>query len=67
MAKFAVTYVPNSFHSRKRVGKSRVDVINTVQDVRFQVAKSPKQVERVYEIVYSTESDSRKVVDVREV
>lgn len=69
--KFAVTAVPISRNTRRRVGKARVEIIDTSQNEMFANCDTAQSIERVYESFWNNtnphSSDIVKVVDVREV
>ena len=65
--KFQITYVQMSRQTRKRIGKSITESINTDVDKRALGARTPADVERRFEGFYKKNSDyDMKVVDVRE-
>lgn len=61
MKKWLVTFVAMDVRSRRRVGKSKVDVVETEQ-------MGPAEVEAHYEAMHRhpLQRDFRKVIDVRE-
>jgi hypothetical protein len=69
--KYAVTAVAISRRTRRRVGKARVEIIDTSQNELFARCDGPQSVERVYETFWNdlnpNSPDTVKVVDVREV
>lgn len=69
--KFAVTAVAISRSTRRRVGKSRVEIIDTIDNLLFKECHTPKDVEEKYEAFWNdlnpNSPDTVKVVDVREV
>jgi hypothetical protein len=69
--KFAVTAVAMSRATRRRVGKARVEVIDTKDNLMFRTSKTPADVEAVYESFWNdlnpNSEDVVKVVDVRRV
>lgn len=69
--KFAVTAITISRMTRRRMGKSRVELVDTDSQILFQKTKDPLVVEQVFEKFYN-ELHPRshglvKVIDVREV
>jgi hypothetical protein len=71
--KFLVTAVTLSRLTRRRRGKARTEVIDTLTDLRYRVTRDgapitePKDVERCYEHLHEEFGQIVKVVDVREV
>lgn len=69
--KFAVTAVTMSRRTRRRVGKAKVEIVDTSKDVFYGGTSNPTIVERLYEQFWNdcnTDTvDVVKVVDVREV
>lgn len=71
MMKFAVTAVAISRKTRKRVGKARVEIIDTLSNTFFDGVTEPAAVEARYESFWNdlnpNSPDTVKVVDVREI
>lgn len=69
--KFAVTAVAMSRKTRRRVGKSRVEVIDTVENQLFRNLRNPENIEKAYESFWNdlnpNSPDVVKVTDVRRV
>lgn len=63
--KFAVTYVPVGSKTRRRTGKSKVQIVDTEQPPwnQLNIGSDPKRMEEVFETV----DDRAKVIDIREV
>ena len=67
--KFIITAVPISPHSRRRTGKSRVEVIDTAatewSDTVFGKVTTVREMETRYEDFYKAIGQDVKVVDIR--
>lgn len=70
--KFAVTYVMVTHLTRRRAGKSKIEIVDT-DDVlyvgvpRYDKARQPEFVERIFQASHRTQQAEAKVVDVRQV
>jgi hypothetical protein len=67
--RFAVTGIAMIRHSRRRVGKARTEVIDTMDNVMFQGLTAPKEIEERYEAFWNDlnphSTEVVKVIDVR--
>lgn len=69
--KFAVTAVSMSRRTRRRIGKSRVEIIDTKENQLFWGLSEPEDIEKKYQAFWNDLNPQSpeivKVLDVREV